>query len=204
MNCYERRILPHLIHLSMRQDRLTPYRQRLLARTEGRVLEIGVGSGLNFRLYPPSVSHVIALDSSRPLLEKAAKATTTIPRAVELLTASAEAIPLDAASVETVVTSWTLCSIPDVTQALGEVRRVLTPDGRFLFVEHGRSPETAVAAWQDRLTPIWKRIAGGCHLNRPVKELVERAGFRMEQLDTGYAEGPKLMTFMYEGVACPA
>jgi ubiquinone/menaquinone biosynthesis C-methylase UbiE len=204
MNFYECRILPHLIHLSMRQDRLTPYRQRLLARTEGRVLEIGIGSGLNLRLYPPSVNHVIGLDSSRPLLEKAAKATTTAPRTVELLTASAEAIPLDAGSVATVVTSWTLCSIPDVMRALGEVRRVLTPDGRFLFVEHGRSPETGVAAWQDRLTPIWKRIAGGCHVNRPVKELVERAGFRIEHLDTGYAEGPKLMTFMYEGVARPA
>jgi ubiquinone/menaquinone biosynthesis C-methylase UbiE len=107
-------------------------------------------------------------------------------------------------ALDTVVTSWTLCSIPDIRRALHEIRRVLAADGRLLFVEHGRSSETRVAAWQDRLTPLWKQIGGGCHLNPPIGELVEKSGFLIERLDTGYMTGPKLMTFMYEGVACPA
>jgi ubiquinone/menaquinone biosynthesis C-methylase UbiE len=100
-----------------------------------------------------------------------------------------------------VVSTWTLCSIPDVTGALAEIRRVLKSDGRLLFAEHGRSSEPRVVRWQDRLTPIWKRIGGGCHLNRPIDQLVMASGFRVEQLDTGYMAGPKPMTFMYEGVA---
>jgi ubiquinone/menaquinone biosynthesis C-methylase UbiE len=204
VNFYERRILPHLIHLAMRQNIFSPYRQRVVAGAQGRVLEIGVGSGLNLSLYPTTVDEVIGLDSSPKLLERAGRAKTTVAYAVELLNGSAEAIPLDAKSVDTVVTSWTLCSIPDITRALHEIRRVLAADGRLLFVEHGRSPDTGVAAWQDRLTPVWKQIGGGCHLNRPIGELVEKSGFLIERLDTGYMTGPKLMTFMYEGVARPA
>jgi ubiquinone/menaquinone biosynthesis C-methylase UbiE len=203
MNFYERRILPHLIHLTMRQSRLRPYRERVVAAARGRVLEIGVGSGLNLSLYPPAVSEVIGLDSSPELLERAASVRPTGEYSVELLDGSAEAIPLDAGSVDTVVTSWTLCSIPDVTRALQEVRRVLAPDGRLLFVEHGRAPDTRIAVWQDRLTPVWKRIGGGCHLNRPIGQLIGSSGFRIEQLHAGYMTGPRLMTFMYEGVARP-
>ena len=204
MNFYERRILPQLIHLAMRQSSFSPYRQRVVAGAHGRVLEIGVGSGLNLPLYPTAVDKVIGLDPSSKLLARAGRAKTTVAHSVELINGSAEAIPLDANSVDTVVTSWTLCSIPDITRALHEIRRVLTADGRLLFVEHGRSPDTGVAAWQDRLTPVWKRIGGGCHLNRPIGQLVEKSGFRIERLDTGYMTGAKLMTFMYEGVARPA
>lgn len=114
---------------------------------------------------------------------------------------SAEAIPLEDESVDTVVTSWTLCSIPDVQRALQEVRRVLKPSGRLLFVEHGLAPEPRVRRWQQRLTPVWRRLAGGCHLDRPVDQLIEEAGLRIEQLETGYMAGPRPMTFMYEGVA---
>lgn len=106
-------------------------------------------------------------------------------------------------SVDTVVSTWTLCSIPDVTRALAEMRRVLKSDGRFVFVEHGRSPEPRVVRWQNRLTPVWRRVGGGCHLNRPIDHLVRSAGFRVEQLQTGYMDGPKPMTFMYEGLARP-
>jgi ubiquinone/menaquinone biosynthesis C-methylase UbiE len=204
MNFYERRILPYLIHLAMRQSNFSPYRQRVVAGAEGRVLEIGVGSGLNLPLYPSAVTEVIGLDFSLQLLKRARTAKVTVAHSVELLNGSAEAIPLDARSVDTVVTSWTLCSIPDVTRALKEIRRVLTVEGRLLFVEHGRSPDTRVAAWQDRLTPVWKQIGGGCHLNRPIGQLFDRSGFRIEQLHTGYMTGPKLMTFMYEGMARPA
>jgi ubiquinone/menaquinone biosynthesis C-methylase UbiE len=147
---------------------------------------------------------VVGLDPSPRLLAKSKPAATTIARPVALLQASAEAIPLDGQSVDTVVTTWTLCTIPDVDAALREMRRVLSPHGRLLFVEHGRAPDETVHRWQNRLTPLWKRIGGGCHLNRPICELIERAGFRIEQLDTGYMKGPKPMTFMYEGCARPA
>lgn len=203
MSFYENRILPHLIHLAMRQDSFSPYRRRAVARAEGRVLEIGVGSGLNLPLYPPGVIEVIGLDPSPQLLERARRTKSTVEYSLELLNGSGEAIPLDARSVDTVVTSWTLCSIPDIAQALHEVRRVLKADGRLLFVEHGRSPDDRVAGWQDRLTPVWKRIGGGCHLNRPMGRLIQKSGFRIEQLHTGYMTGPKMMTFMYEGVARP-
>ena len=108
---------------------------------------------------------------------------------------------LDDKSVDTVVTAWTLCTIPGVTRALSEMRRVLKPSGRLLFVEHGRSPDPNVRRWQDRLTPLWRRIGGGCHLNRAISQLIEESGFRIERMDTGYMKGPKPMTFMYEGSA---
>lgn len=203
MSFYEDRILPHLIHLAMRQQNFGPYRQRLVAAAEGRVLEIGIGSGLNLPLYPAAVSEVIGLDPSPKLLARARGAKSTLPYSLRLVNGSAEAIPLAAGSVETVVTSWTLCSIPDIARALDEVRRVLRADGRLVFVEHGRSPDTRVAGWQDRLTPLWRRIAGGCHLNRAIGPLIEKSGFRIEPLHTEYMIGPKLMTFMYEGVARP-
>jgi ubiquinone/menaquinone biosynthesis C-methylase UbiE len=203
MGFYEDRILPHVIHLTMRQDALDPYRRRVVAAAAGRVLEIGVGSGLNLPAYPRHVTAVVGLDPSAKLLERARRAAGAVPYSVELIEGSAEAIPLDDRSVDTVLTSWTLCSIPDVARALREARRVLTVGGRLLFAEHGRSPDTGVARWQDRLTPVWKRISGGCHLNRPIDRLVEEAGFRIERLEKGYMTGPRLMTFMYEGLARP-
>jgi ubiquinone/menaquinone biosynthesis C-methylase UbiE len=201
MSFYEDRILPHLIQLAMRQNNLTAYRHRLLAAAEGRVLEIGVGSGLNFPHYGASVMCVIGIDPSPKLLSMAEIAAAGMSFPVELLRGSAEATPLRDETVDTLVTTWTLCSIPNVAQALLEMRRVLKPSGRLLFVEHGRSPHPNVSRWQERLTPLWKRIAGGCHLNRPISELIEDAGFRMERIDTGYSKGPKPMTFMYEGTA---
>jgi ubiquinone/menaquinone biosynthesis C-methylase UbiE len=204
MSFYEERILPHLVHLAMRQEGLSPYRQRCVSAARGRVLEIGVGSGLNLSLYGAAAKEVVGLDASPRLLAMARAAQPQDPaRSIELIEGSAESIPLDDASIDTVVTTWTLCSIADVEAALREARRVLKPSGRLLFVEHGRSPDAGVERWQDRLTPLWKRLAGGCHLNRPVRELVERSGFRIEQVRTGYMKGPKPMTFMYEGSAAP-
>ena len=123
---------------------------------------------------------------------------------LELIEGSAEAIPLPDQSVDTVVSTWTLCTIPDVARALAEMRRVLMPHGRLVFAEHGRSTDPRVIRWQNRLTPLWKRIGGGCHLNRPIGTLIEEAGFRIEQIQTGYMEGPRPMTYMYEGVARPS
>ena len=206
MSIYQDRVLPYLIHLSMRQGNLATYRQRLLSAAEGRILEIGVGSGHNFRYYSERANHVIGLDPSPKLLSMARETirSQAFPFPVELLQASAEAIPLRSGSLDTVVTTWTLCTISNVTSALAEMCRVLKPDGRFLFVEHGLSPDPAVRRWQDRLTPIWKRISGGCHLNRAISQLVQDAGFRINRIETGYMKGLKPMTYMYEGFARPA
>jgi len=198
MRFYEDRILPHLIASTMRHRELIPYRQRVVGAAQGRVLEIGVGAGANLPFYGPGVGEVFGLDPSERLLRKALKTGAFNP-----LEASAEAIPLDAGSVDTVVTTWTLCSIPDSHAALSEMRRVLKPGGRLLFVEHGLSPDPRVRWFQDTLTPVWRRIGGGCHLNRPIDALIREAGWKMEKIDTGYLRGPNPMTYMYEGSARP-
>lgn len=204
MSFYKDRIVPYLVDLSMRQATLAPYRRRLIPTAEGRILEIGVGSGVNLPLYSERAEHVIGLDPSPKLLSlaRASARQATVP--VELLKGSAEAIPLADECIDTVVTTWTLCTIPDAPRALAEVRRALKKHGRLLFVEHGRSPDASVRRWQDRLTPLWRCIAGGCHLNRPMRLLIEDAGFRIERVDSSYMKGPKPMTFMCEGCARPA
>lgn len=201
MGIYRDHILPLLIHLSMRQRNLAAYRARVIPDAEGRVLEIGIGSGLNLPYYGTTVEQIIGLDPSPKLLAMAREAARRASVPLELIENSAETIPLYNRSVDTVVTTCTMCSIPDVRRALGEIRRVLRPGGRLLFVEHGASPDPSVRRWQERLTPVWRRIGGGCHLNRAISELIEAAGFRIERLETGYMRGPKPMTFMYEGVA---
>jgi ubiquinone/menaquinone biosynthesis C-methylase UbiE len=167
------------------------------------VLEIGIGSGLNLPYYSRNVAHIIGLEPSPRLLAMARRVEHTGCGSIEFIEGSAEAIPLNDASVDTVVTTWTLCSIPDAPRALRDMRRVLRPGGRLLFVEHGRAPDPKVMWLQDRLTPVWKRLGGGCHLNRAIGTLIEEAGFRFDRLETGYMRGPKPMTFMYEGSARP-
>jgi len=204
MGGYANHILPRLVHLSMRQDRFLVYRRRVVSAARGRVLEIGVGSGLNLPLYTDVIERVIGIDTSPQLLSMAREVRRQHrDLSIELIEGSAEALPLEDASVDTVVTTWTLCTIPDARLALREMQRVLRPSGALLFVEHGRSQDEQVRRWQDRLTPAWKRLAGGCHLNRPIRQLVEESGFEIERLETGYMKGPRPMTFMYEGTARP-
>jgi ubiquinone/menaquinone biosynthesis C-methylase UbiE len=203
MGIYARYVLPHLTHLAMRQSQLRPYRERAVGRARGRVLEIGIGSGLNLPLYGPAVEQVIGVDISPELLAIAERAAAATPGNIRLLDGSAERLPLDDRSVDTVVVTWALCSIPDPVAALKEVRRVLRPGGSLRFVEHGRSPDLGIAKWQDRLTPLWARCSGGCHLNRKTDDLMRSAGLNITELTTGYARGPRPMTFMYEGRAEP-
>jgi ubiquinone/menaquinone biosynthesis C-methylase UbiE len=200
MGFYQDQIVPLLINWSMRQRNLTAYRSRIIPAAEGRVLEIGIGSGLNLPFYSRNVAQVIGLEPS-PRLLAMARRVERAKGSVEFIEGSAEAIPLQDASVDTVVTTWTLCSIPDALRALRDMRRVLRPGGRLLFVEHGRAPDPNVIWWQDRLTPVWKRLGGGCRLNRAIGTLIEDAGFQFDRLQTGYMRGPKPMTFMYEGSA---
>jgi ubiquinone/menaquinone biosynthesis C-methylase UbiE len=149
------------------------------------------------------VSEIIGIEPSAKLLKMTRSAAGRASTPLKLIEGTAEAIPIDDQTIDTVVTSWTMCSIPAIERALQEMRRVLKPGGRLLFVEHGRAPEPGVRWWQDHLTPAWKRFSGGCHLNRAIRELIQHAGFHMEHLDTGYMPGPKPMTFMYEGSAQP-
>jgi ubiquinone/menaquinone biosynthesis C-methylase UbiE len=202
MGFYSETILPKLCDLAMRNEDLVPYRERVIGAAEGRVVEIGVGSGRNLPFYRPPVSQVLALEPAPALIAMARRARQP-DMPVSFIEGSAEAIPLDNHSVDTVVTTWTLCSIPQAAQALAEMRRVLRPGGRLLFVEHGLAPDRNVRRWQDWLTPAWRRISGGCHLNRRIQSMVEDAGFRIDRLETGYMRGPKPMTYMYEGSARP-
>jgi ubiquinone/menaquinone biosynthesis C-methylase UbiE len=202
MGFYQDHVVPHLINLAMRNERIAPYRARVVPKAEGRVLEVGIGSGLNLPLYA-AAEHVIGLEPSPKLLAMAKRNAGAVPFSTEFVEGSAESIPLADASVDTVLTTWTLCSIPDALRALTEMRRVLKPSGWLLFVEHGRAPDERVRWWQEHLTPIWKPMAGGCRLDRPISDLIGEAGFRIERLDTGYAEGLKPMSFMYEGSARP-
>ena len=201
MGFYQEHIVPHLVNLAMRNRLLGPYRRRIINAAEGRVLEIGVGSGLNLPLYTDRVAEVLGLEPHPKLLGMASQQSGHVP--VRLVEASAESIPLDTASIDTVVTTWTLCTIPDVVKALAEMHRILKSGGQLVLVEHGLAPDEKVRKWQHRLTPLWKRLAGGCHLDRPIANLVEAAGFRIKHLKTGYMQGPKPMTFMYEAIASP-
>ena len=203
MGFYADRILPHLVNLTMRNRRLIPYRERVISAAEGRVLEIGVGSGLNLPLYGAQVREIVGLEPVPRLLAMSLCLASRLSLPVKFIEGSAEMLPLEDRSIDTVVTTWTLCTIPAVIQALHEVRRVLSPDGQLLFVEHGLAPDDNVRKWQDWLTPAWKRIGGGCHLNRPIRTIVEKAGFCITQLETGYMKGPKPMAFLYEGRAKP-
>ena len=201
MSIYERWLLPPLLDLVMRQRQILRYRRGLVPAVRGRVLEIGVGSGLNLPLYVSGVNVVIGLDLSERLLSMAKRRVVKASVPVNLLLGSATAIPLGNESIDALVMTWTLCSIPDPLAALREMRRVLKPDGALHFVEHGLSPESGVARCQHRLTPIWRHVAGGCHLDRKIDDLIREAGFEFVELKTAYGEGPRSMSYMYEGRA---
>jgi SAM-dependent methyltransferase len=193
-------ILPRLIDLAMRNKELMPFRERVIGAGEGRVLEIGVGSGSNLPFYRSPVREVLALEPAPRLVKMARNTSRASSIPVSFLEASAEAIPLDGHSIDTVVTTWTLCAIPQAAAALagycGRAASCCLPNT-------GRAPDEGVRWWQDRLTPIWRRCGGGFHLNRQIRSMIEGAGFRIDRIETGYIPGPKPMTFMYEGSARP-
>jgi ubiquinone/menaquinone biosynthesis C-methylase UbiE len=201
MGLYENWVLPRLLDLAMRNQILDTYRHSAITPARGLVLEIGVGSGVNLPLYGPAVARVIGLDPSPRLLRLASRRAADAIVPVSLLRAFAEHLPLADAVFDTIVMTWTLCSIPNPIAALTDMRRVLRPGGRLIFVEHGLSPEIRVARWQHRLTPYWKLIGGGCHLDRQMDDLIRSAGFEIDAVETGYLKGPKPWTFMYQGSA---
>jgi ubiquinone/menaquinone biosynthesis C-methylase UbiE len=201
MSVYSEHILPVLTDLAMRNKSASVERARWVPLAANLVLEIGAGSGLNFAHYGPDVRKVYALEPSAALRRMADRRAQGVRVPIELLEASAEAIPLPDTSVDAVVTTWTLCTIADPGRALHEIGRVLRGEGRLIFVEHGRSPDAQVNRWQDRLTPVWRRIAGGCHLNRPIDEMIVAAGFEISEIEREYVSGPRVGAYLYRGVA---
>ena len=201
MGVYARHVLPRLSDLALRSPVIAAARARLVPLAGGRVLEVGIGSGLNLPFYGATVEALCGLDPSVDLWKLAAARRARTPFAVDFVDGSAERVPAPDASFDTVLTTFTLCSIPDVAAALREMRRVLRPGGRLLFLEHGRAPDRRVRAWQDRLTPLWRRVAGGCHLNRQIDELIRTAGFAIIRIEMAYSGYPKLLGYFFTGTA---
>jgi ubiquinone/menaquinone biosynthesis C-methylase UbiE len=202
MGIWNDKLLPRLIDRGMRNEFMAEHRNRAAPLARGRVLEVGFGSGLNVPLYTSSVEHLFGLEPSDLLCEKAQELASEAPFPVDILTAGAESIPLDSDEIDTVVSSWTLCSIPGIEPALQEIRRVLKPSGRFVFIEHGRAPDAGVARWQDRLEPLTAPLLG-CRLNRPIDTLVSGSGFELINMEKAYSDGPKLISYHYIGQARP-
>ncbi|WP_372778340.1 class I SAM-dependent methyltransferase [Litorivivens sp.] len=203
MSFYEQHILPHVIDFACGDKVIMEQRQHVLAAAEGRVLEVGMGSGLNLRYYDPNkVDFVWGLEPSDGMRKKAQKNLQQSPVQVEWLGLPGEEIPLDSHSADTVVLTFTLCTIPDWETALEQMKRVLKPGGKLLFCEHGAAPDEAVARWQNRVNPLWKKIAGGCHLNRKIPELITQAGFSIRELEADYLpKTPRIAGFRYRGFA---
>lgn len=186
----------------MASSQFPDVRKALLEGVEGDVLEIGFGTGLNLPHYPPAVRKLTAIDKNPGMAAKAGQRISDSGIEVEHLVLNGETLPMADGSYDCVVSGWTLCSIRDVGQALREIHRVLKPAGRFFFAEHGRSPDTNVQKWQNRLNPLQKLVADGCNLNRDIKGLIEGHGFTITKLREFYMDKiPKPHGYMYQGVA---
>jgi len=184
---YDRYVLPHVIGCACGSRPIQRQRAKVVPRARGRVLELGIGGGLNLAFYDPTtVSEVIGIDPSEGLRLKALAAPRPAGLRVEVLSGEAEHLPFEAAAFDTVVCTFTLCSVASPAAVLAEARRVLRPDGRFLFSEHGLAPDPDVVTWQRRLEPFWTPLAGGCHLTRPVAASIRAAGFVIEDVDQMY------------------
>lgn len=203
MNFYDQHVLPHLIDFACGMGAVMKTRAQIVPQAEGRVLEIGIGSGLNLSFYDPAkVSLIVGVDPSAAMQKLARQRAAEISIPVEMIALELGQIQAADASFDSIVCTFTLCTIPDAGAALKEMRRVLKPGGKLLFSEHGLAPDLPVVRWQQRLTPLWKPLAGGCHLNRDIPALIEAGGFSIGQLDSSYLKGPRPMTWVSRGWAC--
>lgn len=170
----------------------------------GKILEIGMGSGLNLPFYDSSqVDHLYGLEPSDNLRKMAKKNAAGLPFSVGFIGLPGEEIPLETSSMDTVLVTYTLCTIPDIHQALGQMRRVLKPGGRLIFCDHGLAPDPDIQKWQERLNPVWHRISGGCSLNRNIADLITHNGFAIQKMNARYHNAVKIASFTYQGIAVP-
>lgn len=202
MGIYDTYVLPHVINCACGMKDIAKQRQKVVPQAFGKVLEIGMGSGLNLPFYDrQKVEFVWGLEPSEGMRRKAKPVIEASDLDVRWLDLPSEAIPLEDNSVDCVLLTYTLCTIPDWAAALGEMKRVLKPDGKMFFCEHGEAPDDSVQKWQKRVNPVWKKIAGGCNLNRPIPDCLSSGGFRIDMIQSEYLKGPKIATYNYWGEA---
>lgn len=202
MGFYQDRVLPGLIDLVLGTRAIGELRQRVVADLDGEVLEVGFGSGLNVPYYPAGVDRMRVVDPSAGGRKLAAKRIAASRVPIEFVGLDGQDLPLGDNTVDHVLTTWTLCTIPDAERALAEMHRVVRPGGTLHFLEHGRAPQPRLAKWQDRLTPLQRRIGGGCHINRQIDELISGSGFEIKRMENYFLdEPPKLTGYMFEGIA---
>ena len=205
MGLYGKYVLPRVVHLACSARPNMRQREKLVPLASGRVLEVGMGSGLNLSFYDARrVTKVWGLEPSPEMSTMASAAVEAAAFDVEFVSAGGEQIPLDSESFDTVLMTFTLCTIPDAERALREIARVLKQGGQLLFCEHGAAPDTGVRRWQNRINPLWRRLAGGCHLNRDIPGLIRRGGFEITRMDTMYIPGWRPVSFNYWGAAAKA
>lgn len=201
MGWYDRNILPHLISLAMRQGPMMKIRSQWVPLATGNVLEIGFGTGLNLSFYADEVHALTAIDPSAELKLIAEPSLAEFKPNFDFVLGTAENLPFESDSYDSVVCTWTLCSTVEPQQVLSEIRRVLKPAGQFLFAEHGLAPDKSVQKWQNILNPVWKKLAGGCNLNRQASVALDEAGFEVVESEAGYLKGPRAFTYTYRGMA---
>ena len=206
MGFYDKHILPRMLNAAMSAKPISYQRKKVVPRAQGRVLEIGFGAGHNLPYYDASkVTQIWALEPAAEMRERSAERRAGSSIALEFIDLPSEKIALDSESADTVLVTYTLCTIPDVMAALGEMRRVMKSSGTMIFCEHGEAPDESVRRWQRRITPVWKIIGGGCHVGRPIPKLIENAGFKLADIQTMYLPGtPRFAGFNYWGSAVKA
>lgn len=204
MGFYNKHILPRMLDMSCGVKPITKQREKVVPHAEGIVLEIGIGSGQNLPHYnPEKVSKIIGVDPDDHIWKRSAQRRAACPIEIERIGLSGEDIPLEKNTADTVVVTYSLCTIPDPVKALGEMTRILKPDGKILFSEHGKAPDAKIHNWQNKIDPIWGKIAGGCHSGRDIPALFHEAGLKFDQLGEMYIPGPKVLSYNYWGAARP-
>ncbi len=204
MSLWADHVLPHLVEKACRSAAILDERKRWVPRAHGQVLELGVGSGLNLAFYDAAkVSKVTGIDPSAALLARAARRASTAPVPIELVRGHAEQLPFPDRAFDSAVITYSLCSVDDPARVLADLRRVLRPGGELVFVEHGLARDPSVRRWQRWLTPMWRRVGGGCHLDRDIAAILRDAGYRSDDLHADYAEGARWLSYTFEGTARP-